>query len=78
MTQASVGFHCPECLKQSGQKVVTARSIAALTTPYVTYALIAINASARPASADRRGRIRADGGCNAQGFDTIDGIEKLD
>jgi membrane associated rhomboid family serine protease len=39
MNQASVGFHCPECTRESGQRVYTARSLA--TTPYVTLALIA-------------------------------------
>lgn len=43
MHQASVGFHCPECVKQSGQRVVTARSLAAGATPYVTTTLIALN-----------------------------------
>ena len=41
MTQASVGFHCPECLKQHGQKVVTARTFGA--QPIVTTGLIAVN-----------------------------------
>ncbi len=42
MTQASVGFHCPECLKQHGQQVVTARNMGA--QPIVTVGLIAVNA----------------------------------
>ena len=42
MTQASVGFHCPECVKTSSQRVY--RGVASLaTTPYVTQALVAIN-----------------------------------
>lgn len=43
MHQASVGFHCPECVKQSGQRVVTARSLTAGATAYVTTTLIALN-----------------------------------
>ncbi len=43
MNQASVGFHCPECVKTSGQKVVTTRTMAARGTPYVTTTLIAVN-----------------------------------
>lgn len=43
MNQASVGFHCPECVKEGGQRVVTARSLAAGSTPYVTTTLIALN-----------------------------------
>ena len=43
MNQASVGFHCPECVKQSGQRVVTSRSLAAQATPYVTMVLISLN-----------------------------------
>ena len=43
MTQASVGFHCPECTRQARGQVVTARELMQ-QTPVVTYALIAINA----------------------------------
>lgn len=43
MQQASVGFHCPECVKSAGQKVITTRTLAALMTPYVTYVLIGAN-----------------------------------
>ena len=42
MTQASVGFHCPQCVKSSGQKVIRARDIGS-TRPPVTVALIATN-----------------------------------
>ena len=42
MHQASVGFHCPECVKESGQKVVTPRSLQN-ANPVVTYALIGAN-----------------------------------
>lgn len=41
MSQASVGFHCPECTKSSGQKVI--RGAQLRITPVVTQALIAIN-----------------------------------
>ena len=43
MTQASVGFHCPECLKTAGQRVHTARSLTAGPAPVVTSALVALN-----------------------------------
>lgn len=41
MHQASVGFHCPECTKSSGQKVVRANQLRGPLL--VTNALIAIN-----------------------------------
>ena len=42
MHQASVGFHCPECVKSSGQRVY--RGPGALQTqPILTYILIAVN-----------------------------------
>jgi membrane associated rhomboid family serine protease len=41
MRQASVGFHCPECTKTSGQKVLRAGQLR--TKPVVTNALIALN-----------------------------------
>ncbi len=41
MQQASVGFHCPECTKRSGQKVLRASQLR--TKPVVTHALIALN-----------------------------------
>jgi membrane associated rhomboid family serine protease len=44
MTQASVGFHCPECSKQGKQRVYTARTImGGATSPIVTQILIGIN-----------------------------------
>ena len=43
MTQASVGFHCPECSKQGKQKVYTARTIMGASSPIVTQVLIGIN-----------------------------------
>lgn len=41
MHQASVGFHCPECTRSSGQKVVRPSQLR--STPVVTNALIALN-----------------------------------
>jgi membrane associated rhomboid family serine protease len=41
MSQASVGFHCPECVRRGGQKVITPRSLQ--NRPVVTQALIAVN-----------------------------------
>jgi membrane associated rhomboid family serine protease len=41
MNQASVGFHCPECVSKGGQKVRTMSSLQ--PTPIVTYAMISIN-----------------------------------
>ncbi|MGQ0432046.1 MAG: rhomboid family intramembrane serine protease [Microthrixaceae bacterium] len=41
MSQASVGFHCPECTKSSGQKII--RGAQLRTRPVVTQALIALN-----------------------------------
>jgi membrane associated rhomboid family serine protease len=41
MHQASVGFHCPECTRRSGQKVVRVNQLA--TKPFVTNVLIAFN-----------------------------------
>jgi membrane associated rhomboid family serine protease len=42
MHQASVGFHCPECVRQGRQRVYTPRTL--IDRPYVTLALIAANA----------------------------------
>jgi membrane associated rhomboid family serine protease len=41
MTQASVGFHCPECVQRQGQKVYRAADLRA--RPVVTLALIGLN-----------------------------------
>lgn len=43
MRQASVGFHCPDCVKGASQKVITARTLRATVAPIVTYTLLAIN-----------------------------------
>lgn len=44
MTQASVGFHCPECVRRQGQKVYRAADLR--TRPTVTLALIGVNVAA--------------------------------
>jgi membrane associated rhomboid family serine protease len=41
MRQASVGFHCPECTRSSGQKTVRPGQLS--TKPVVTHVLIALN-----------------------------------
>lgn len=41
MSQASVGFHCPSCLAESGQKVVRARDVGAGRPPATT-AILAV------------------------------------
>lgn len=41
MQQASVGFHCPECTKTSGQKVLHAAQLR--TNPVVTHVLMGLN-----------------------------------
>lgn len=43
MQQASVGFHCPECVRGSGQRVYTARTLQAANRPMVTLSLIGVN-----------------------------------
>jgi membrane associated rhomboid family serine protease len=43
MNQASVGFHCPECVKGAGQKVFTARTMPSSANPIVTTTLVAMN-----------------------------------
>lgn len=43
MTEAPVGFHCPDCVKSSGQRVIPARSLRSRTGTPVVMALIGIN-----------------------------------
>src|SRR5438045_3368809 len=44
MTQASVGFHCPECSRSGGQHVYSGPKAFQTERPVVTLALVAINA----------------------------------
>lgn len=43
MHQASVGFHCPECLSQGKQRVVRGEAAFGNVQPYITMGLIALN-----------------------------------
>jgi membrane associated rhomboid family serine protease len=43
MHQASVGFHCPECVRGAGQQVHTMRTLRSSSNPVVTTALVALN-----------------------------------
>ena len=43
MQTASVGFHCPECARSGGQRVITARTLLAGSRPIVAQTLIGIN-----------------------------------
>ena len=43
MNQAAVGFQCPECVRATGQRVYTARSLWAAQQPVMTYVLVALN-----------------------------------
>jgi len=43
MSQASVGFHCPECSNKGKQRVYTASTILNGSRPIVTQVLIAVN-----------------------------------
>ncbi len=64
MNQASVGFHCPECTRSSGQKVLRASQLR--TKPVLTNALIALNAAVfvagMGAGMQTRDRVIYDGG----------------
>lgn len=46
MNQASVGFHCPECLKEGSQRVYRGPGAVGEAKPTLTYVLIAINVAA--------------------------------
>lgn len=43
MSSASVGFHCPSCVRESGQKVIRARDLGGPGRRPVTTALIVLN-----------------------------------
>jgi membrane associated rhomboid family serine protease len=55
MTQASVGFHCPECSRSGGQQVYTGPRAFQTERPVVTLALIAINVAVFLAGAAQAG-----------------------
>src|SRR5688572_12915568 len=71
MRQASVGFHCPECTKTSGQRVVRAAELR--TKPVVTNVLIALNLAVFVAGIssglETKDRFILDGGLVGEGFD---------
>jgi len=68
MSDASVGFHCPECARGGRQRVYTARSLPGIAgRPVVTYTLVGINLAVYLAglgmgSADTRNEMTVDGG----------------
>lgn len=43
MHQASVGFHCPDCVRSGRQRVVQGRQAFGITTPVLTMVIIGIN-----------------------------------
>jgi membrane associated rhomboid family serine protease len=43
MHQASVGFHCPDCVRAGKQRVVQGRQAFGVTTPVLTAAIVGIN-----------------------------------
>ena len=59
MKSASVGFHCPECVKSSGQKVIRPSDLQ--RTPQFTMALIAINVVAFVAQTVTNDQVTVDG-----------------
>jgi len=77
MNQASVGFHCPECVKDAGQKVFTARTLPSSANPVVTTALVAMNvaiylvASAGQGLAGLSPRVQADYALIAQAVQQV-------
>jgi membrane associated rhomboid family serine protease len=74
MHQASVGFHCPECTRTSGQKVLRASQLR--TRPVVTNVLIALNVAVFVAGMsgglDTADRFILDGGLVGEGFNPLD------
>lgn len=69
MRQASVGFHCPDCTRSSGQKVVTASQLRG--RPLVTQVLVALNAAVFVAGIggglETNARMTVDGGLIGSG-----------
>jgi len=55
MHQASVGFHCPECLRGQGQQVRTIQTLQRSGNPVVTSALVALNLAVYVVSSIGRG-----------------------
>ncbi len=43
MVTASVGFHCPDCVRRGGQQVRTLRSLPGPSKPFVTVTLLGVN-----------------------------------
>jgi membrane associated rhomboid family serine protease len=70
MHQASVGFHCPECLQQGRQRVLTARTLPGGGQAVVTMALIAVNVAVFVVDAASGSALS--GGGNIDGL-TLDG-----
>jgi membrane associated rhomboid family serine protease len=76
MVQASVGFQCPECVKQAAKasSTVTARSLA-VRPPIATYVLIALNAAALVYLVARGGSFASGGGPVDEQFGLIAGFQ---
>jgi membrane associated rhomboid family serine protease len=80
MHQASVGFHCPECVKGSGQQVHTMRTLAASSNPVVTTTLVALNVAIYVATSLGAGlsqpsfRVQLDYALIGRGFSSLTGV----
>ncbi len=80
MHQASVGFHCPECVKGASQQVLTARTLQASSNPVVTTALVALNVAIYVVSSLGAGltepsfRVQLDYALIGQGFSSLTGV----
>jgi membrane associated rhomboid family serine protease len=75
MVQASVGFQCPECVKQAAKSspTVTVRSMSN-RAPVVTYGLIALNVAAFIYLVARGGSPVSGGGPADQSFGLLGGV----